>query len=126
MKASDRIAPRNMRLDRANQLVAIISDMAEDVLKRTDHPADFSRTLHTRLLDYLHDEGAEIITDRDRDAAGLAPRGLEGWTAEELRALELHRMEVMLRPMPPVLFVDPSKPGQILPGPITYRPDDDK
>lgn len=55
------------------------------------------------LMEALYESGAQIITDADRAAAGLLPRGPLGLTVEELRIMEARLTEAMLRPMPPMI-----------------------
>jgi hypothetical protein len=65
-----------------------------------DRERDCLRDLARELFDKLHAEGVEIITDATRAEAGLPPRGPDGWTQDELVALEHRRLEVMMAPMP--------------------------
>ena len=55
--------------------------------------------IHDAITGFLAEVGAEIVTDHDRSEAGLPPRGPDGWTVEELIALERRRIEVLLAPI---------------------------
>lgn len=66
-----------------------------------------SRDASRDLMEALYESGADVVTDADRATAGLAARGPYGVTAEELRIMEVRRVEAMLRPLPP--FVVPAK-----------------
>lgn len=59
------------------------------------------------LFESIYESGAEVITDADRSAAGLVPRGPYGMTAEELRILEARYTVAMLSQIPP--FVIPRQ-----------------
>ena len=54
--------------------------------------------IHDAITGFLAEVGAEIVTDRDRSEAGLPPRGPDGWTVEELIALERRRTEALYAP----------------------------
>lgn len=51
------------------------------------------------LFEALYKAGATIVTDADRHEAGLPPRGDNGWTQQELAALEARHMELLTQPM---------------------------
>lgn len=57
------------------------------------------RYVHDDLAKLLQEAGAEIITDQMRADLNLPPRGPDGWTNEEIIALERRRLEVMMAPM---------------------------
>lgn len=57
------------------------------------------RDLGDELFAGLHKEGAQIVSDYDREIAGLPPRGPDGWTTEELIALEKRHMELLMSPI---------------------------
>lgn len=69
-----------------------------------DRAHDCMRAISRELFEKLHAEGAEIITDETRSEMGLPPRGPDGWTTDELIALETRRLEMMKAPMPPTLI----------------------
>lgn len=64
---------------------------------------DPMRDLAYELQEALEKNGAEIISDFDRQEWGLPPRGPDGWTIEEIMAMEKRRLEYMLAPMPPMI-----------------------
>jgi hypothetical protein len=43
--------------------------------------------------------GVEIITDYDREQLGLPARCADGWTLEEMLALERRRLEAIMKPL---------------------------
>ena len=65
-------------------------------------PYEAYEDAYDELIGELHKYGAEIIGDMDREAAGLSPRGPDGWTLEEIAALERKRWETFLAPIRPV------------------------
>ena len=74
-------------------------------------PADWprpDREVHSVLYSVLMAEGVEVVTDSLRQEIGLPARGPDGWTPDELLAMEKIRLEIMSRPMPPVMW--PPKP----------------
>lgn len=79
---------------RADQILAAVLHAIEPFVKDGEMN-DAARSL-TALL---RTEGAEIVTDAMRADAGLPPRGPDGWTADELRAVEAHRLSLMLQPL---------------------------
>lgn len=96
-----------LRQRRAEVMVHGIMREIEPFLR--DEPR-ILRDLYERLLSLFLAEGVEVLTDETRREAGLPPRGPDGWTAEELRALEQARLEALKRPLQP-LFV-PASPEQ--------------
>lgn len=86
-------------------------DEAEYRSNRDDLPRlHVARDAHRIISEFLTRIGAELVTDWDRDQAGLPPRGSLGWTIEELRVLEYRRLEAMLQPMPSVVrLTEPPK-----------------
>ena len=94
MKAIDKLQRMDVRRRRAESLaVAILREIDDHVARES------WRDIHHKLLDLLTMEGVEILTDADRATIGLPPRGPDGWTAEEIVALENHRLQALLRPM---------------------------
>jgi predicted subunit of tRNA(5-methylaminomethyl-2-thiouridylate) methyltransferase len=104
MKAIDealRVDYRRMRIQPLlHQILHIVSNHLSD----DDYRRNAIRELHNELFDKLHEEGVEIVTDHTRAAMGLPPRGPDGWTAEEIMALEKRRLELMLAPIPPIVL----------------------
>ena len=69
-----------------------------------DHgDAHGARDASSELFEALYESGAYIVTDSDRTAAGLLPRGPYGFTQEELAIMEAKRVQAMLGPMPPMI-----------------------
>lgn len=89
---SDRRRLRAMALEA--EIMRIVAKYIPD-----DRRRDCLRDLSRELFDKLHTEGVEIITDTTRAESGLPPRGPDGWTQDELLALEQRRLQVMMAPM---------------------------
>lgn len=87
----------DMRRRRADHLLAwIMSEIDGDL-----HPDADRRRIYDRIWERLHADGVEIISDYTRQEAGLPPRDGQGWTTEELVALERRRLELMYAPFKP-------------------------
>lgn len=56
------------------------------------------------LRELFEEEGVEVLTEHDRQQLGLSPRGPDGWTIEEMMALEKMRLDLLTRPLPPVVI----------------------
>lgn len=105
--AMDSMLP-NRRRQRADALTAAAMHELGDLLDiaarelEFDHHPDARRLreeVARRLRDLFMREGIEVISDYDREGLGLPPRGTEGWTADELIALERRRLDLMMRPL---------------------------
>ena len=83
----------------------IVASVVQIVAKHV--PRDSLEPISRDLMELLHDAGAEIITDYTRAELGLSPRGRDGWTSEEIIALDQRRLDAMTRP---ILF--PKTGGQ--------------
>jgi hypothetical protein len=90
----------NIRRVRSQQITHLIFHALRDFI-----PDDCQGRAMDALYRLLHDAGAEVVTDQTRAEAGLPPRGPDGWTVEELLALERRRLEIMTRPIMPI-FVE--------------------
>lgn len=91
----------DLRRNRAQQFTAMVMNtIAQHVDDREQ-----MRCIHDDLFKLMHDHGVEVLTDAARHEAGLPARGPDGWTAEELIALEKKRLEMLSRPLSPI-FVD--------------------
>lgn len=102
--ASHEMERINLRHRRAIGLIAaVLNVLREHRLKR-----DILREVYNTLVDALMDEGVEVLTDYDRQQYGLPPRGPDGWTAEEIVALEKHRLDVLMRPLPTIMLTVPE------------------
>lgn len=102
MKAIDQIERVNKRRMRAMAITHQIMSIVGSYIPR-DQERDLARDLQYELMEALERHGAEIVSDFDRQEYGLPPRGPDGWTMEEIVALEKRRLEVMLAPMPPII-----------------------
>jgi hypothetical protein len=92
---------RDLRMDlrraRTMQLTHAVMQAIEPFIR--DEDGRERRDVYEALVRLFNDQGVEILTDFTRAEAGLPPRGPDGWTDAELRALEARRLEVMLRPI---------------------------
>jgi hypothetical protein len=95
------------RTIRAQQITAMLMHIVDkhvdwnvQVLLNPDAQRDLCR----ELQDQLWCDGAQLITEGDRIAAGLPPRGTMGLTVDELRAIEMRQIISMTRPMPTVIL----------------------
>lgn len=89
----------DLRKSRAMSLCASIMQEISPYI----NPDDYNHA-YDKLLGLLYDEGIEIITDYTRASAGLPKRLQDGWTLEEVQALEKKRLEIMLNPMAPIFI----------------------
>lgn len=103
MKATDQIQRVDKRRLRAMALTAQIMQIVSKYVPY-DRERDLHRDLHYELQEALEKVGAEVVSDFDRQQYGLPPRGPDGWTMEEIIALEQRRMEIMLAPVPPLII----------------------
>jgi hypothetical protein len=86
----------NLRRRRVDAMVAAVLQQIGPYLSDERHAR---RDAAYALMNMFWEEGVEVVTDHVRQEAGLPPRGPDGWTAEELIALEQRRLEAMLRPL---------------------------
>ena len=101
-KALDELQRINLRQRRAYGLA---HEIMAKVMKASPHLHYHASgaeqcAVHDAILETLMGVGAEIVTDHDRSEAGLPPRGADGWTVEELIALERRRIEALYAPWP--------------------------
>ena len=99
MKATDTMMRQDMRRLRLQPLLAEILNIVSKNLSDEDDRRNAMRQIHNELFDKLYDQGVELVTDHMRADMGLPPRGPDGWTVEELMALEQRRLEMMTKPM---------------------------
>lgn len=85
----------NLRKVRADQAVASILHYILDRYVPYACREDAHRDLYQKFAEV----GAEIITDTHRQEAGLSPRGPDGWTLEEIAALEKRMLEQLTKPL---------------------------
>jgi hypothetical protein len=96
--ATEQLRRQDMRMYRAQSLM-------HAVLQRIDPYLDPELGNHARrdvyeaLLKLFHDEGVDVITDAQRADAGLPPRGPDGWTIEEMMAIEKRRLDILTAPI---------------------------
>lgn len=97
----------NLRRARSDQFTHMVMQVIEPYLEQ--HGEHDVRKYALRELHKLFSNiGADIVTDFVRAELGLPLRDNEGWTPDELRAMEARRLEIMCRPM---RFVkDPTHP----------------
>lgn len=85
----------DLRKHRARSLLAQFLNLVDPYLA-DDAQRD---RLANDLGKLFYEEGVEILTDHDRAMMGLPPRGPDGWTAQELWALEKRRLDLMSQPI---------------------------
>lgn len=96
----------DIRRNRAEVLAAAVMRGLYPKIDATppdDLPHRINRLVHDAMFEVMHEHGVEVLTDHDRERAGLPPRGPDGWTVEELVALERRRLDILLAPMKPVV-----------------------
>ena len=106
--ASMQIRRQDLRARRAMSLASavmdkishLICDCGEEPLRRVAHDA---------ILDIFFQEGVEVLTDYDREQMGLQPRSPDGWTIDEIIALEKRRLEIMTRPLQMLVPIDATE-----------------
>lgn len=105
---------------RHRRVVSLAGEVSRALLKALpDHvPRDTQSIVYGCLEELFVKLGVEVLTDFDRERLGLPPRGPDGWTAEEILALEGLRLEAMTRPLqmtipaselPEGMRINPSK-----------------
>lgn len=92
----------NLRRRRAEAMTAAILNEISPFLDYEDRRRD----IYYAIFELLNKDGVEVITDNTRQEIGLPPRDGYGWTADEIRAYEMRRLELMMRPFS--MLVDPS------------------
>lgn len=89
----------SMRMDlRRSRADALVSAVMQEMDRRSI-PRDVEREVHRALTEVLTREGIEVLSDYTRAEIGLQPRGPDGWTMEEMAALERVRLDAIMRPM---------------------------
>jgi hypothetical protein len=73
------------------------------------YESDCLRAITRKLEDLFRQDGVEVLTDYTRQEMGLPPRGPDGWTIEEIHAMERLRLERMTAPLP--MFIPLPKAG---------------
>jgi hypothetical protein len=70
------------------------------------------------LMKAFRDAGYEVLTDEIRAAAGLPPRGRDGWTHTELAVLEQKRLEMLMSPVARMMPVGEERNLDLKTGPV--------
>jgi hypothetical protein len=72
------------------------------------------REINYDLMELCMKEGVEILTDYTRTEIGLPQRGPDGWTMEEIIALEKCRLDMMYAPLTMTVRKDdlPNQPSE--------------
>lgn len=91
--ATEATLRQNIRRIKSQQIAHFMMHELRDFI-----PDDCYQKAADRLYKLLHDAGAEIVTDQTRAEYGLPARGPDGWTMEELHALELRKLELLTKP----------------------------
>lgn len=86
----------NRRHPRAMQIAALLMSIINRHVRVLDRDAE--RDLARELEDQLWCDGAHMITEGDRVAAGLPPRNIYGLTVEELKAIEMRMLANLMSP----------------------------
>jgi hypothetical protein len=97
--ASSMIPRIDKRRLRAQALVHRILQIVSKHLSDEDYRRNALREINYDLMELCMKEGVEIITDYTRTDMGLPQRGPDGWTMEEIIALEQRRLELMYAPL---------------------------
>ena len=94
------VPPPDKRLARAAYVLSVVWPAIKLYIRMDDY-----QCVHNAILGALHNAGVDVISDDEREHYGLPPRGPEGWTKQELAALEMLTLQAILTPVPPVLAV---------------------
>ena len=100
-QAMQRKWDNDMRFDRrretATALTNLISKEIAPFLGDGEHAReDAARAIYGIIMG----QGVSFLTEQDRRDLGLPPRDDKGWTADEIRAYQAHRLDMMARPLP--------------------------
>lgn len=92
----------DLRRRRAEALTAAVLQKLWPRIDATD-PEELhhriTRLVHETMFEVMFEHGVEVLTDHTRAEAGLPARGPDGWTMEELAALERSRLHMLLKPL---------------------------
>jgi hypothetical protein len=92
----------DLRYKRAQALAGAVLHKLGPQIDATDPeelPHRIMQIVHDAMFEVMMDQGVEDMTDYTRSEAGLPPRGPDGWTVEEMVALEQRRLELLTRPL---------------------------
>ena len=89
-----------MRIDlRRRRAEALVHTIMLAIRPHLSDDRDSYRDAMETLWRLLRDNGYEVPSDYDRSAMGLPPRGPDGWTTDEIVALERARLEAIMKPI---------------------------
>jgi hypothetical protein len=89
----------NIRKVRARSFLSVMMDIIDRHLRHYTQNNDCIDKIYKDLREFLVQNGAEVVTDHLRSEIGLPARGPNGWTPDELFALEKARLEQILQPI---------------------------
>ncbi|MCF1468533.1 hypothetical protein FS764_16625 [Agrobacterium vitis] len=92
----------NIRKRRSNEITALLMRELQDFVA-----PKIQNEVYYTIKNTLEAMGAELVTDECRRQIGLPPRDQNGWTADELIALEHFRLMMLIKP----LQINIPKPG---------------
>lgn len=101
LTATEAMMRVDVRQRRAQSLAAAVMDKVHreiNAINPDDIQHQAAEIVYYAMLDVMCDEGVEVLTDHTRSAAGLPPRGPDGWTIEEILALERARLDALMAP----------------------------
>lgn len=92
---------QNLRVMRAQSLLHLILHAIRPHLRDDEEGRDYEREeqIFEQIRKELEQAGAEIISDYTREQLALPPRGPDGWTMEEIIALEKRRLDLLSNPI---------------------------
>lgn len=99
----------DLRSTRARSVAHVIMQIIEPYIENDRHLCvdDCRPEVYEKLVALLSEKGIEVLTDDHREKLGLPLRNDQGWTIEEIIALEQKRLELLSKP--PMLPADWSK-----------------
>jgi hypothetical protein len=89
----------SMRFDLRRRRADALTSAVLQELDLRGFPREIKREVYRALTDVFMREGVEVLSDYTRAEIGLPPRGPDGWTLEEMLALERVRLDAITRPM---------------------------
>lgn len=90
----------NLRRRRAAHLTSVVTRE----LDRAQIPNEYRQDIFEAIFKIFEQEGVEVLTDFDRQHHGLPSRGPDGWTTDEIKALEFKRLESLTKPISPMIL----------------------
>lgn len=99
---SFRVPHPDRRRLRTNVLVAEVLQAIGPFLREDERVRGHEEASRI-LMHKFYEAGVDFLTDQDRAELGLSERGANGWTAEEVQALEAKRLEALMAPLPPLV-----------------------